>query len=250
MKKQPKLILRENAVADLTRHWPPGKFVEMGAGTGHMTRIFLEKGFSGACHDLGEDSRAMMRHNLEEFPQMKVVDSLDELDKSSFDYLMAFEVLEHIQEDEKVLAEWLSYLKPGGKFILSVPAHMKKFGKSDELVGHVRRYERHQVRQLLEKCGIGQIRIINYGYPITEFTRFVSNALVKNEKGYENLSPERRSILSAQKKTKVIDRALSLFSDKLIVPFVHMQRWFYDHDLGDSLVATGVKSVTGGLTPA
>jgi hypothetical protein len=121
---------------------------------------------------------------------------------------------------------------------------MKKFGRSDELVGHVRRYERNQVRQLLEKCGIDQIKIMNYGYPITEFTRFISNILVKNEKGYENLSAESRSILSAQKKTKTIDRALSLFSDKLIVPFIYIQRWFYSYDLGDSLVATGVKHIT------
>jgi hypothetical protein len=122
---------------------------------------------------------------------------------------------------------------------------MKKFGRSDELVGHVRRYERHQIKQLLEKCGIGQIRIMNYGYPVTEITRFISNILVKNEKSYETLSPERRSILSAQKKPKAIDKALSLFSDKFVAPFVHVQRWFYDYDLGDGLVVTGVKLATG-----
>jgi SAM-dependent methyltransferase len=114
MTKQPKLILRENAVADAARRWLPGRFVEMGAGTGHMTRIFLEKGFYGECHDLGEDNRAIMRDNLKEFSQIKIANSLDELEKYSFDYLMAFEVLEHIQDDAIVLDQWLSYLKPGG----------------------------------------------------------------------------------------------------------------------------------------
>lgn len=57
MKKQPKLILRESCIDDVTRAWPAGSFVEMGAGTGQMSRLFLERGFTGAAHDLGVDSR-------------------------------------------------------------------------------------------------------------------------------------------------------------------------------------------------
>lgn len=59
MSKQPKLVLRESCVYDLSRDWAPGRFVEMGAGTGHMASLFLARGFSGVCHDLGPDSRAM-----------------------------------------------------------------------------------------------------------------------------------------------------------------------------------------------
>lgn len=104
MKKQPKLILRESCVHDISKSWPPGRFVEMGAGTGHMTRIFLDRGFSGACHDLGDDSRQMMRENLAYAGErMIVVDELNTLPESSFDYLLAFEVLEHIEHDADVL---------------------------------------------------------------------------------------------------------------------------------------------------
>ncbi len=48
MAKQPKLVLRESCVADMSRKWRPGLFAEMGAGTGGMTRLFLERGFNGA----------------------------------------------------------------------------------------------------------------------------------------------------------------------------------------------------------
>lgn len=33
-RKQPKLVLRESCVDDVSRAWPPGEFLEMGAGTG------------------------------------------------------------------------------------------------------------------------------------------------------------------------------------------------------------------------
>jgi SAM-dependent methyltransferase len=242
MKKQPKLILRESSIQDVSGSWPAGRFVEMGAGTGHMTRFFLERGFSGACHDLGEDSRQMMRRNLADAGErMRVVDDLSELLPEEFDYLFAFEVLEHIEPDRDVLREWVRYLKPGGRVLLSVPAHSRKYGRSDELVGHVRRYEKDQLHRLMHEAGIDDIRIINYGYPITELTRRLSNRMVRNDRSYEGLSPEQRSIRSAQAKPKAITRALSLLSDKLVLPFCVVQRWFYNRDLGDGYVACGVK---------
>lgn len=242
MRKQPKLILRESCVYDVSRAWAPGQFVEMGAGTGHMTRIFLDRGFFGACHDLGEDSRQMMRDNLAYAgSRATVVDDLATLPESSFDYLLAFEVLEHIERDAEVLNDWMRYLKPGGRILISVPAHQRKFGRSDELVGHVRRYEKAALHALLAQAGIGDIRIFNYGFPITELTRRLSNRMVRDDRSYEGLSPEQRSIRSAQAKPKAINRALSMISGNVFLPFRIVQRWFYRLDLGDGYVACGVK---------
>jgi len=242
MKKQPKLILRESCVYDVSKSWPPGRFVEMGAGTGHMTRIFLARGFSGACHDLGDDSRRMMQENLAyASDRMVVVDDLAALPDSSFDYLLAFEVLEHIEHDAQVLRDWVRHLKPGGRILVSVPAHQRKYGRSDELVGHVRRYEKAALHALLAGAGFEDIRIVNYGFPITELTRRLSNRIVRDDRSYEGLSPEQRSIRSAQAKPRAINRVLSLVSGRFFLPFRSVQRWFYRLDLGDGYVACGVK---------
>ncbi len=242
MKKQPKLILRESCVHDVSKSWSPGRFVEMGAGTGHMTRIFLDRGFSGACHDLGDDSRQMMRDNLAfAGERMVVVDDLSALPDASFDYLLAFEVLEHIEHDAEVLHEWVAHLKPGGRILISVPAHQRKYGRSDELVGHVRRYEKAALHALLTDAGFEDVRIVNYGFPITELTRRLSNRIVRDDRSYEGLSPEQRSIRSAQAKPRAINRVLSMVSGNLFLPFRVVQRWFYRLDLGDGYVACGVK---------
>lgn len=243
--KQPKLILRESCVDDLCHDWPATSFVEMGAGTGGMTKRFLERGFTGACHDLGADSRQTIRHNLAQFgKRIEVVDELSDLPVEAFDYLFAFEVLEHIENDREVFAAWLKHLKPGGRILLSVPAHARKYGRSDELVGHVRRYEKEDLRTLLEEAGCSQVQIVNYGFPLTELTRRVSNRLVKGDRSYDQLTPVERSIRSAQRKPKIINRFLSLFSDKLFVPFQIIQRWFYQKDWGDGYVATAIKPAT------
>ncbi|MDR1969338.1 MAG: class I SAM-dependent methyltransferase [Burkholderiaceae bacterium] len=243
MKKQPKLILRESCINDVTRNWSPSSFVEMGAGTGGMTRIFIDRRFHGACHDLGGDSRQMMRENLAAVAdRIHVPEDLSELAPASFDNLFAFEVLEHIQADTDVMRQWMRYLKPGGRVLVSVPAHQKKFGRSDEITGHVRRYEKQELHRLLENVGVDQIQIVNYGFPLTELTRPLSNWLIRGDNSYETLSPEQRSIRSAQAKPRVIKRILGLFSEKFVMPFIAIQRLFYRFDLGDGYVAWGVKS--------
>ncbi|WP_199096656.1 methyltransferase domain-containing protein [Dyella sp. ASV21] len=244
MKKQPKLWLRESCVHDLSRDWTAGSFVEMGAGTGYMTRLFLDRGFEGACHDLGDDSRQMIRANLADAAdRIRVPDQLSELAPESFEYLLAFEVLEHIEADLEVLRQWMAYVKPGGRILVSVPAHARKYGRSDEIVGHVRRYEKAQLRQLLDAAGVEGIRIVNYGFPITELTRRLSNWLIRGDRSYEELSPEQRSIRSAQAKPKSISKVLALFGDQWMLPFIIMQRWFYRFDLGDGYVAIGTKRI-------
>lgn len=242
MAKQPKLVLREHCVWDMTKRWSPGRFVEMGAGTGGMTRLFLERGFKGACHDLAKDSRSQMRTNLRDHAaSIEIVECFEDLSESSFEYMLAFEVLEHIPDDLGVLTQWSRYLKSGGRLIVSVPAHQRKFGRSDELVGHVRRYEKQQLHDLLVAAGYCNIRIVNYGFPITELTRRFSNFLVRHDHSYDGLSAEQRSIRSAQIKPRVINRWLGVFSGSLVKPFCYLQRLFYDLDLGDGLVASADK---------
>lgn len=184
----------------------------------------------------------MMRANLATYGQaIRVVDQINELPQAASDYLFAFEVLEHIEDDLPVLRDWAECLKSGGHLLVSVPAHQRKYGKSDALAGHVRRYEKDQLRVLLESAGFIDVRIVNYGYPVTELTRSFSNFLVRNERGYDHLNAEQRSIRSAQAKPRVIDRWLKVFSGRLVVPFCIVQRWFYNADWGDGYVATAIK---------
>jgi SAM-dependent methyltransferase len=139
---------------------------------------------------------------------MHVVDDLHYLASTSCDYLLAFEVLEHIEDDKAALQNWTQYLKPGGRILITVPAHARKFGKSDEIVGHIRRYERHELSNLLNCTGYQDIQLVNYGFPLTEITRLVSNLLITREKAHLTLTPIERSTRSSFSRPKYISNIL------------------------------------------
>ena len=93
----PKFILRASCLRTITQGWPPGRFLEVGAGTGQMTKLFLDLGFQGVCHDPGPQNREVLRGNLASHRVgVRGVEDFNTISQGSFQYLFAFEVLEHI----------------------------------------------------------------------------------------------------------------------------------------------------------
>jgi hypothetical protein len=128
-----------------------------------------------------------------------------------------------------------------GKIIDLRSIRMRKYGKSDEIVGHVRRYEKTDLQSMLEHCGYTDIPFASDGFPLTEITRHVSNWLVRNEKAHEELSMEQRSTQSSYRRPGVIDRGVVLFGGGLVRLFCVLQRMFYRTDLGDGYVVRARK---------
>jgi SAM-dependent methyltransferase len=60
----------------------------------------------------------------------------------SFDIVGAFDVLEHIEQDEQVMASVRNALRPGGLFLVTVPQYPWMWSHLDEIVHHKRRYTR------------------------------------------------------------------------------------------------------------
>jgi SAM-dependent methyltransferase len=242
----PMFILRRDCIGYATRDWQPGRFLEMGAGTGRLTAGFLERGFTGTCYDLGSESRALLRSNLATFgASVQVVDTLDAVAVGSFDYVFAFEVLEHIDSDVDALRAWIRFLKPGGRLLISVPAHMRKFGDEDRAVGHHRRYEKAQLERMLVAVGCGAPRVLSYGFPLAILTRH-GNQLLTRLKGNSNepsgADKEALSIRSGVERSGASLRLARVVNRRTLSPFVVLQRVFFETDWGDGYVAQAVRS--------
>ncbi|HEX8874813.1 MAG TPA: class I SAM-dependent methyltransferase [Nitrosospira sp.] len=82
--------------------------------------------------------------------------------ESEFDVIGAFDVLEHIEEDEKVLKQIFHAVSPGGGMILTVPQHRFLWSQQDEYACHVRRYEAHELSEKVEKAGFQVLRATSF----------------------------------------------------------------------------------------
>ncbi|MCC7492594.1 MAG: class I SAM-dependent methyltransferase [Fimbriimonadaceae bacterium] len=76
----------------------------------------------------------------------------------------ALDVLEHIADDRAAAAEVARMLRPGGQFLLTVPAYQFLWSQHDEALDHFRRYTARQVRALVEGAGL---RVQRLGYCIS-----------------------------------------------------------------------------------
>jgi SAM-dependent methyltransferase len=81
-----------------------------------------------------------------------------------FDVIGAFDVLEHIVEDEEVLSQMFRAVKPGGGILLTAPQHRFLWSASDDYAHHQRRYTRKELAR----------KVTRAGFEIERMTSFVS----------------------------------------------------------------------------
>jgi SAM-dependent methyltransferase len=82
--------------------------------------------------------------------------------EKSFDLVVIFDVLEHLDDDVESLRTLRSQLKPGGFLLVTVPAYRFLWSRHDEIHHHRRRYTARELRKTIE----------NTGYNISKLTYF------------------------------------------------------------------------------
>jgi SAM-dependent methyltransferase len=94
---------------------------------------------------------------------------------AEWDVVGCFDVLEHVEEDTKVLEEIHRALRPGGGLLVHVPQHGWLWGEADRLSHHVRRYERRELERKLEAAGfriVAASSFVSFLLPLLALGRF------------------------------------------------------------------------------
>lgn len=148
----------------LGKYFPHGRsFFELGCGTG-----FVLSGVREACGHLavsgGEMSLKGLTYASRRLPGVLLfqIDARRLPFDAEFDVVGSFDVLEHIADDERVLAEMFQATKPGGGVIVTVPQHPFLWTRLDEVSGHKRRYTRRDLIAKLERAGWRLVRVSSF----------------------------------------------------------------------------------------
>jgi len=128
-----------------------------------------------------------------------------------FDLIVAFDVIEHIENDVAALTNINKMLRKGGSLIITVPQHMFLWSNLDEILKHKRRYSRRELVTKLRENGfdIGYATSFLFAlFPVMLFSRIFDRRLDHSQ------SDELNSV--ALKKRVVFPKPLNWILDQFM----------------------------------
>ncbi|MBO4244861.1 MAG: class I SAM-dependent methyltransferase [Bacteroidales bacterium] len=139
------------------------KYLEIGCGTGFVLQAVKNKfpDWDITGTELFEEGLAFAKKRVPDvrFMQLNALEiNIDE----TFSVVGAFDVLEHIPEDEKVMCNLYKILDRLQGGIFTVPQHKFMWSSADEAACHCRRYTRKEMVDKLHKAGFEIVRTTSF----------------------------------------------------------------------------------------
>ncbi|MDB5411842.1 MAG: SAM-dependent methyltransferase protein [Rubritepida sp.] len=187
---------RNRLIGDLLqRHFPAARRVlELGCGTGYVTRA-IEQALPEARINATEIYVNGLAHAAQRTSGRVELIQMDARKipyRDEFDLVCAFDVLEHIEEDELVLERIALALVPGGGVMFSVPQHSWLWSQVDTFSHHKRRYGRAELAAKCRAAGLEIVRDTSFVtslLPLMYLQRMTSRKDVALEPGKELALP-------------------------------------------------------------
>lgn len=186
---------------------PPGRFIEIGPGSGEISRLLLELGWRGESYDLNAHVVTALERRFSEFvrdgryvPHHK--DYLTQSITEKADLIISCMVIEHLDPDQEsqFVRKSLDLLTTDGRIACIVPASPAHWGIEDDIAGHFRRYTRQSVGELFYKNSGTVQHISGLTYPLSNLLLPVSNYLVRSSESWKlSLPPDDQTKLSGRR---------------------------------------------------
>lgn len=142
-----------------------GRVLEIGTGSGYGIEVIAPHADQFVTIDKHVPDSSLLKSKNVEFKQATVPPL--PFEDESFDFVISFQVIEHIKEDSKFVAEIYRVLRSGGQFIVSTPNKTMSLTRNP---WHIREYTPIEFSKLLsvefasiEECGVfGNKKIMSY----------------------------------------------------------------------------------------
>jgi SAM-dependent methyltransferase len=166
------------------------RFLEIGCGTGFVLRAIAEsraweRVVGSELHPSGLTYARRRLPPEVEFAQM---DARNIPAVGLFDLTGAFDVIEHIADDEAVLRGLRAATQTGGGCIIAVPQHPWLWSRADEVAHHVRRYTRGELEMKLGRNGFEVLFSSSFTallLPLMAASRLARSKKSRDEDAYE-----------------------------------------------------------------
>lgn len=224
-------------------------FADVGCGSGSISRELCRRGLTGVGIDFSAEAvdvtRAMLAPQIDAGHYEVMQGDVHEVRSDARDVAISMMVAEHIRDDAAFVRAIARLVKPGGQVIIGVPGRKDHWGYEDEVVGHLRRYERADLERLLSDAGLTEIKVWSVAVPVANLLFHLGNRLVQRS------TSDEIAALSAQEQTDtsgireipwktIFPRWCRLILNRwTLAPLFLLQRAFYRSALGITLLGQG-----------
>ncbi len=178
---------RRDILADYLTRWGglPGdaRILEIGCGTGHNLPMLAQFGEIDAI-EIDETAGAKASERLGKPVGTSPLPELVGVEPGSYDLVAVLDVIEHVEDDVAALKAIAAVLKPGGKILITVPAHQWMWSAHDVVNHHKRRYSKAGFEALLAKAGLQGSKLGYFNsllFPVAVAARFAGKLMGKDD---------------------------------------------------------------------
>jgi SAM-dependent methyltransferase len=129
------------------------RILEIGCGTGHNLPMLAQFGSVEAI-EIDAAARAIASRRLGKPVSNAPLPALTGVARGAYDLVAVLDVVEHIEDDVGALTAMAECLKPGGKILITVPAHQWMWSAHDVVNHHHRRYSKKTLGAAIARAGL------------------------------------------------------------------------------------------------
>lgn len=205
----------------LQRYFPQaGSLLEIGCGTGFVLSG-IRRSFPALALSGSEIFSAGLSFAAERLPGVELfqMDARRIPFREEFDVVGAFDVLEHVEEDEEILSQMYQATRKRGGILVTVPHHPFLWSQADDYARHVRRYKTQELKDKVKRAGFDNVMVTSFVsvlLPLLIISRF-KQRLTREE--FDPMSEFRIGSLVNATLERILDGERALIRAGLSLPF-------------------------------
>lgn len=140
-------------VEAIKRNPPPGLFFDIGGGNGYVSKgiqnagfdtVLVEPDYNGCMNARSRNIKNIICSTIEDAG----------FDPGTIPAMGAFDVVEHFEDDLRILGTISKYLQKDGMFYMTVPAYNFLWSVDDDYLGHFNRYTLAEIERKFNSVGL------------------------------------------------------------------------------------------------
>jgi len=129
------------------------RLLEIGCGTGHNLQMLARFGAVEGI-ELDDAARAVAERRVGKPLGTAPLPDLAGVPDGQYDLVAVLDVIEHVEDDIRSFQTIATKLRPGGRVLVTVPAHQWMWSAHDVANHHKRRYSAKSLRRAIEQAGL------------------------------------------------------------------------------------------------